>query len=119
MTTPKAVAKAQGNRVKLAIIPSAGAFTLRQPMEGSAHQFLISVLLQRSPRQVFLISVPQRRSLELIERWAVYLSRATQDRADFVVRRWGDRGVAKAVIQAHESIKESTNNMHANLAVTA
>ena len=62
LTTPKAAAKAQGNRVKLAIIPSAGAFNLRQPMEGSAHQFLISVLLQRSPRQVFLISVPLQRS---------------------------------------------------------
>ena len=54
--------------------------------------FLISVPLQRSPRQVFLISVPLRRSLELIERRAVYLSRATQERADFVVRRLGDRG---------------------------
>ena len=167
-TIPRAAKEAQGNRVKLAIIPSAGAFNLRQPMEGSAHQFLIfvplrrsprqvfliSVLLQRSPRQVFLISVPlrrsprqvflisvplrrsprqvflisvplqrspgqvflisvpQRRSLELIERRAVYLSRATQERADFVVRRLGDRGVAKAVIRVRRSIKKFTNNMH-------
>jgi len=57
--------------------------------------------------------------LELIERRAVYLSRATQKRADFVVRRLGDRGVAKAVIQAHGSIKESTNNMHVKQSATA
>ena len=160
LTTPKAVAKAHGNRVKLAIIPSAGAFNLRQPMEGSAHQFLISVLLQRSPRQVFLISVPlrrslrqvflisvplrrsprqvflisvplqrspgqvflisvpQRRSLELIERRAVYLSRATQERADFVVRRLGDRGVAKAVIRVRRCIKESTIDLRAKHAAS-
>ena len=132
LTTPKAAAKAQGNRVKLAIIPSAGAFNLRQPMEGSAHQFLISVLLQRSPRQVFLISVPLqrsprqvflisvplRRSLELIERRAVYLSRATQERADFVVRRLRDRGVAKAVIRVRRCIKESTIDLRAKHAAS-
>ena len=118
LTTPKAAAKAQGNRVKLAIIPSAGAFNLRQPMEGSARQFLISVLLQRSPRQVFLISVPLRRSLELIERRAVYLSRATQERADFVVRRLRDRGVAKAVIRVRRCIKESTIDLRAKHAAS-
>ena len=188
LTTPKAVAKAQGNRVKLAIIPSAGAFTLRQPMEGSAHQFLISVLLQRSPRQVFLISVPLRRSLrqvflisvplqrsprqvflisvplqrslrqvflvsvplqrsprqvflisvplrrsprqvflisvpqwrslELIEHRAVCLSQATQERANFVVRRLRDRGVAKAVIRVRRCIKESTIDLRAKHAAS-
>ena len=37
-------------------------------------------------KQTFLIPA------KLIERRAVYLSRATQKRADFVVRRLGDRG---------------------------
>ena len=37
-------------------------------------------------KQTFLVSV------KLTERRAVYLSRATQERADFVVRRLGDRG---------------------------
>ena len=78
LTTPKAAAKAQGNRVKLAIIPSAGAFNLRQPMEGSAHQFLISVPLRRSPRQVFLISVPLRRSLRQVFLISVPLRRSTR-----------------------------------------
>ena len=30
--------------------------------------------------------------MELIECWAVYLRRDTQERADFVIRRLGDRG---------------------------
>ena len=132
LTMPKAAAKAQGNRVKLAISPSAGTFNLRQPMEGPAHQFLISVPLRRSlrqvflisvplrrsPRQVFLISVPLRRSLELIERRAVYLSRAIQERADFVVRRLRDRGVAKAVIRVRRCIKESTIDLRAKHAAS-
>ena len=55
---------------------------------------------------MFLISVPLRRSLELIERRAVYLSRATQERADFVVRRLGDRGAnlssfVERIVRAH------------------
>ena len=50
-------------------------------------------------KQTFLVPT------KLTDRRAVYLSRDTQERADFVVRRLGDRGVAKAVIQAHGSIK--------------
>ncbi len=53
------------------------------------------------------------------ERRAVYLSRATQDRADFVVRRLGDLGMAEAVIRAYRSIKKSTNNMHVKQLATA
>ena len=63
-------------------------------------------------KQTFLVPA------KLIERRAVYLSRATQERADFVVRRLGDRGVAKAVIQAHGSIKEPTKEVHARQAAT-
>ena len=37
-------------------------------------------------KQAFLVPA------KLIERRAVYLSRATQERADFVIRRLGDRG---------------------------
>ena len=89
------------------------------PLRTSPGQvFLISVPLQRSPRQVFLISVPQQRFLELIERRAVYLSRATQERADFVVRRLGDRGVAKAVIRVRRCIKESTIDLRAKHAAS-
>ena len=50
-------------------------------------------------KQTFLVPT------KLTDRRAVYLSRDTQERADFVVRRLGDRRVAKAVIQAHGSIK--------------
>ena len=37
-------------------------------------------------KQIFLVPA------KLTDRWSVYLSRATQERADFVVRRLGDRG---------------------------
>ena len=77
----------------------------------------ISAKMRRSTleayKQTFLVPA------KLIERRAVYLSRATQKRADFVVRRLGDRGVAEAVIQAHGSIKESTNDMHIKQAASA
>ena len=52
------------------------------------------------------------------ERRAVYLSRDTQDRADFIVRRWGDRGVAKAVIRVCRCIKESTIDLRAKHAAS-
>ena len=77
----------------------------------------ISTKMRRSTleayKQTFLVPA------KLTDRRAVYLSRATQERADFVVRRLGNRGVAKAVIQAHGSIKESTNNMHVKQSATA
>ena len=63
-------------------------------------------------KQTFLVPA------KLIERRAVYLCRATQERADFVVRRLGDRGVAKAVIQARGFVEESTNDVNAKHAVT-
>ena len=85
----------------------------------------ISAKMRRSTleayKQTFLVPA------KLIELRAVYLSRATQKRVDFVVRRLGDRGpicraswsascaprgMAKAVIQAHRFIKEFTNDMH-------
>ena len=51
-------------------------------------------------KQTFLIPA------KLIERRAVYLSRATQERADFVVRRLGDRGAnlssfVERIVRAH------------------
>ena len=51
-------------------------------------------------KQTFLISA------KLIERRAVYLSRATQECADFVVRRLGDRGAnlssfMERIVRAH------------------
>ena len=52
-------------------------------------------------KQTFLVPT------KLTDRRAVYLSRDTQERADFVVRRLGDRGVAKAVIRVRRCIKES------------
>ena len=64
-------------------------------------------------KQTFLIPA------KLIERRAVYLSRDTQERADFVVRRLGDRRVAKAVIQVHRFIKEFTNDKHVKQSTTA
>ena len=43
---------------------------------------------------------------KLTDRRAVYLSRSTQERADFVVRRWGDRGAnlssfVERIVHAH------------------
>ena len=51
-------------------------------------------------KQTFLVPA------KLIERRAVYLSRATQERADFVVRRLGDRGAnlssfVERIVRAH------------------
>ena len=51
-------------------------------------------------KQTFLVPA------KLIERRAVYLSRATQERADFVVRRLGDRGAnlssfMERIVRAH------------------
>ena len=63
-------------------------------------------------KQTFLVPA------KLIERRAVYLSRATQKRADFVVRRLGDRGVAKAVIRVRRCIKESTIDLRAKHAAS-
>ena len=78
-------------------------------------------------KQTFLVPA------KLIELRAVYLSRATQKRVDFVVRRLGDRGpicraswsascaprgMAKAVIQARGFVEESTNDVNAKHAVT-
>ena len=51
-------------------------------------------------KQTFLVPA------KLTERRAVYLSRAKQDRADFVVRRLGDRGVAKAIIQRKFDVRK-------------
>ena len=81
-------------------------------------------------KQAFLVPV------KLTDRRAVYLNRATQDRADFVVRRLGDRGanllsrgahrarpfgglrrgdrgVAQAVIRVRRPVKKSPNDVHA------
>ena len=63
-------------------------------------------------KQTFLVPA------KLIERRAVYLSRATPKRADFVVRRLGDRGVAKAVIRVRRCIKESTIDLRAKHAAS-
>ena len=51
-------------------------------------------------KQTFLVPA------KLTDRWAVYLSRATQERADFVVRRLGDRGAnlssfVERIVRAH------------------
>ncbi|ETK09768.1 hypothetical protein T231_08315 [Tannerella sp. oral taxon BU063 isolate Cell 6/7/9] len=51
-------------------------------------------------KQTFLVPV------KLTDRRAVYLSRATQERADFVVRRLGDRGAnlssfVERIVRAH------------------
>ena len=51
-------------------------------------------------KQTFLVPA------KLIERRAVYLSRATQERADFVIRRLGDRGAnlssfVERIVRAH------------------
>ena len=51
-------------------------------------------------KQTFLVPA------KLIERRAVYLCRATQERADFVVRRLGDRGAnlssfVERIVRAH------------------
>ena len=51
-------------------------------------------------KQTFLVPA------KLIERRAVYLSRATQERADFVVRRLGNRGAnlssfVERIVRAH------------------
>ena len=63
-------------------------------------------------KQTFLVPA------KLTDRRAVYLSRDTQDRADFIVRRWGDRGVAKAVIRVCRCIKESTIDLRAKHAAS-
>ena len=63
-------------------------------------------------KQTFLVPA------KLIERRAVYLCRATQERADFVVRRLGDRGMAKAVIRVRRCIKESTIDLRAKHAAS-
>ena len=63
-------------------------------------------------KQTFLVPA------KLIERRAVYLSRDTQERADFVVRRWGDRGMAEAVIRVRRCIKESTIDLRAKHAAS-
>ena len=77
----------------------------------------ISAKMRRSTleayKQTFLVPA------KLTDRRAVYLSRATQERADFVVCRLGDRGVAKAIIRVRRCIKESTNNMHVKQSATA
>ena len=51
-------------------------------------------------KQTFLVSA------KLTDRWAVYLSRDTQERADLVVRRLGDRGAnlssfVERIVRAH------------------
>ena len=63
-------------------------------------------------KQTFLVPA------KLTDRRAVYLSRDTQERADFVVRRLGDRGVAKAVIRVRRCIKESTIDLRAKHAAS-
>jgi len=63
-------------------------------------------------KQTFLVPA------KLTDRRAVYLSRATQERADFVVRRLGDRGMAKAVIRVRRCIKESTIDLRAKHAAS-
>ena len=63
-------------------------------------------------KQTFLVPA------KLIERRAVYLSRASQERADFVVRRLRDRGVAKAVIRVRRCIKVSTIDLRAKHAAS-
>jgi len=64
----------------------------------------ISTKMRRSTleayKQAFLVPV------KLTDRRAVYLSRATQERADFVVRRLGDRGAnlssfVERIVRAH------------------
>ena len=76
----------------------------------------ISAKMRRSTleayKQTFLVPA------KLTDRRAVYLSRATQERADFVVRRLGDRGVAKAVIRVRRCIKESTIDLRAKHAAS-
>ena len=76
----------------------------------------ISTKMRRSTleayKQTFLVPA------KLTDRRAVYLSRATQECADFVVRRLRDRGVAKAVIRVRRCIKESTIDLRAKHAAS-
>ena len=76
----------------------------------------ISAKMRRSTleayKQTFLVPA------KLTDRRAVYLSRDTQERADFVVRRLEDRGVAKAVIRVRRCIKESTIDLRAKHAAS-
>ena len=111
------MAEAQGNRVKLAISPSAGTFNLRTPTEISR----TSVFDLRTPTEISRTGVfDLRTSTEIsrADRTSVYLSRATQERTDFVVRRLGDRRVAKAVIRVRKCIKESTIDLRAKHAAS-
>ena len=78
-----------------------------EPSEQAVHALTpkrISTKMRRGTleayKQAFLVPA------KLIERRAVYLSRATQERADFVVRRLGDRGAnlssfVEHIVRAH------------------